>query len=50
MQAAPARLFSTQNFVDRMRGEGRFDFSEWVRAYGQYLDAQVGLDLGPGWV
>ncbi|KAI3432215.1 hypothetical protein D9Q98_003777 [Chlorella vulgaris] len=41
--SAPTRLFSTDNFVDRGggKGEGRFDFSEWVRAYGRYLDEQL---------
>lgn len=29
------------NFIDRTTSEGRFDFSEWVRAYGKYLDEQV---------
>ena len=39
---APSRLFATDNFVDRTSAEGRFDFSEWVRAYGKYLEEQVG--------
>ena len=46
--AAPTRLFCTDDFVDRSKGEGRFDFSEWVRAYGKYLGEQVGA--GRGWV
>lgn len=39
--AAPSRLFAMDNFIDRTAAEGRFDFSEWVRAYGKYLDEQV---------
>lgn len=39
---APAsRLFAMDNFIDKTTAEGRFDFSEWVRAYGKYLDEQV---------
>ena len=45
--SAPSRLFATDNFVDRTSAEGRFDFSEWVRAYGKYLEEQVG---GWGWL
>lgn len=26
------------NFLDTTNIDGRFDFSEWVRAYGRYLD------------
>lgn len=39
--AAPARLFCTDNFIDKTTSDGRFDFSEWVRAYGKYLEEQV---------
>ena len=30
-----------QNFIDTSNIEGRFEFSEWVRAYGKYLDEQL---------
>ena len=29
------------NFIDTSNVEGRFEFSEWVRAYGKYLDEQL---------
>ncbi len=44
--ATPARLFCTDNFIDKTSSEGRFDFSEWVRAYGKYLEEQVGALAG----
>lgn len=40
------RLLNMDNFIDLTNIEGRFDFSEWVRAYGKYLDEQVGVG---GW-
>ncbi|PSC73445.1 clathrin assembly [Micractinium conductrix] len=39
--APPPRLFCTDNFIDRTTSEGRYDFSEWVRAYGKYLEEQL---------
>lgn len=47
--AAPARLFCTDNFIDKTSSEGRFDFSEWVRAYGKYLEEQVGAPPRRRW-
>ena len=35
------------NFIDRTTADGRFDFSEWVRAYAKYLDEQVGAGQVP---
>jgi hypothetical protein len=35
------RLLGVDNFIDSTNIDGRFDFSEWVRAYGKYLDEQV---------
>ena len=35
------RLLNIDNFLDTSNIEGRFDFSEWVRAYGKYLDEQL---------
>ena len=29
------------NFIDTTNIEGRFEFSEFVRAYGKYLDEQL---------
>lgn len=43
------RLLNMENFIDRTNIEGRFDFSEWVRAYGKYLDEQVGRLGGEAW-
>lgn len=31
-------ILDMSNFLDTTNIEGRFDFSEWVRAYGRYLD------------
>lgn len=35
------RLLNMDNFIDRTNIEGRFEYSEWVRAYGKYLDCQL---------
>jgi hypothetical protein len=40
---------AVDNFLDASSGEGRFDFSEWVRAYGKYLDEQVAVFAATGW-
>ena len=34
-------LLNMDNFIDSSSAEGRFDYSEWVRAYGRYLDEQL---------
>ena len=34
-------VLNMQNFIDTSNIEGRFEFSEWVRAYGKYLDEQL---------
>ena len=34
-------LLNMDNFIDTSSAEGRFDYSEWVRAYGRYLDEQL---------
>ena len=34
-------VLNMDNFIDTTNIEGRFDFSEWVRAYGKYLDEQL---------
>lgn len=49
--AAPSpRLFCSDNFIDRSStGEGRFDFSEWVRAYGKYLEEQLAVYAALKW-
>ena len=40
---APIRhILRVDDFLDMSAGsEGRFEFSEWVRAYGRYLDQQL---------
>lgn len=43
------RLLNMDNFIDRTNIEGRFDFSEWVRAYGKYLDQQVETYAAINW-
>ena len=35
------RVLAVDNFVDAHGGKGRYDYSEWVRAYGRYLDEQL---------
>ncbi|KAL3153723.1 hypothetical protein ABBQ32_013317 [Trebouxia sp. C0010 RCD-2024] len=34
-------MLNMDNFIDTTNIEGRFEFSEWVRAYGKYLDEQL---------
>lgn len=34
------------NFLDTTNIDGRFDFSEWVRGYGKYLDEQLEVYKG----
>ncbi|KAK9806363.1 hypothetical protein WJX72_011503 [[Myrmecia] bisecta] len=34
-------VLNMDNFIDTTNIEGRFDMSEWVRAYGKYLDEQL---------
>jgi hypothetical protein len=35
------RILNMDNFIDTTNIEGRFEFSEFVRAYGNYLDEQL---------
>lgn len=35
------QILNMDNFIDTANSEGRFEFSEWVRAYGKYLDEQL---------
>ena len=35
------QLLRMSNFLDTTNIEGRFDYSEWVRAYGNYIDEQL---------
>lgn len=34
-------MLNMDNFIDTTNIEGRFEYSEWVRAYGKYLDEQL---------
>ena len=34
-------VLNMDNFIDTTNIEGRFELSEWVRAYGKYLDEQL---------
>ena len=50
-----ARVLDMENFIDTTNIEGRFEFSEYVRAYGKYLDEQLEVfgairfyQVGPG--
>ena len=36
-----SQVLNMDNFIDTSNSEGRFEFSEWVRAYGKYLDEQL---------
>ena len=35
------QVLNMDNFIDTTNIEGRFEFSEFVRAYGKYLDEQL---------
>ena len=37
------------DFIDTTNIEGRFEFSEFVRAYGKYLDEQLAVVAQCGW-
>lgn len=37
------------NFIDTTNIEGRFEFSEFVRAYGKYLDEQLEVFSAVQW-
>jgi hypothetical protein len=43
------RVLAVDNFMDTATADGRFDFSEWVRAYGRYLDEQLDVFTAAGW-
>lgn len=43
------RVLSIDNFLDMTNIEGKFDFSEWVRAYGKYLDEQLEVFSAIAW-
>ena len=43
------RVLSVDNFLDTTNIDGRFDFSEWVRAYGKYLDEQLEVFSAVAW-
>ena len=43
------RVLLMDNFLDTTNVEGRFDFSEWVRAYGRYLDEQLDVFAAAAW-
>lgn len=35
------QLLGMGNFLDTTNIDGRFDYSEWVRGYGKYIDEQL---------
>ena len=35
------QVLNMDNFIDTTNIEGRFEFSQFVRAYGKYLDEQL---------
>jgi len=43
------RVLNMDNFIDTANIEGRFEFSEFVRAYGKYLDEQLEVFNGIHW-
>ena len=43
------RVLAVDNFLDTANIEGRFDFSEWVRAYGKYLDETLEVFSAVAW-
>lgn len=43
------QVLNMDNFIDTTNIEGRFEFSEFVRAYGKYLDEQLEVYNGIQW-
>ena len=43
------RVLFVDNFLDKGNIEGRFDFSEWVRGYGKYLDESLEVFSATAW-
>lgn len=43
------QVLNMDNFIDTTNIEGRFEFSEFVRAYGKYLDEQLEVFNGIQW-
>lgn len=43
------RVLAMDNFLDTTNIEGRFDYSEWVRAYAKYLDEQLEVFSAVAW-
>ena len=40
-QKGGGQLLDMGNFLDTTNIDNRFDYSEWVRGYGKYLDEQL---------
>jgi hypothetical protein len=40
-QKSGGQLLNMGNFLDTTNIDHRFDYSEWVRGYGKYLDEQL---------
>lgn len=40
-QQQGSHILNMDNFIDTTNIEGRFEFSEYVRGYGKYLDEQL---------
>ncbi len=40
-QGGQGHVLNMDNFIDTTNIEGRFEFSEYVRGYGKYLDEQL---------
>ena len=43
------RVLAVDNFMDTSTMEGRFDYSEWVRAYGKYLNESLEVFSAVAW-
>lgn len=43
------RVLAVDNFMDTTNMEGRFDYSEWVRAYGKYLNESLEVFSAVAW-
>lgn len=43
------RVLGLDNFMDTTNIEGRFDYSEWVRAYSRYLDESLDVFMSIKW-
>jgi len=49
VKKATVHPLSMDSFLDSKTKEGKFDYSEWVRAYCRYLDETLDVYFNIGW-